>query len=144
MKQLDYFDEKERIEKLIQSRKEMVLATCNETRVTARTVYSISESLNIYFITSKAYLKYKQIEKNNHVALCFDNVQMEGIATCKGHPLDEENGSVMKLAKEHGGFMHFAKYKNSILIQVTITNVEMWENNGRLNLNVTKEESYWK
>lgn len=144
MKQLNYLEQKENIEKRIQSRREMVLATCDKTRVTARTVFCINEGLNVYFVTSKAYLKFKQIQKNNHVALCFDNVQMEGIATFMGHPLDGENERIMELAKGHSGFMHFTKYKNSILIQITITNVEMWENNGRLYMNVAQEESYFK
>lgn len=39
-------------------------------------------------------------------------------------------------------FMHWTKYKNTVLIEVEITEVECWNNNGREYLDVQKERSY--
>ena len=71
--------------------KEIVISTANGNKVAARTVYFVFYIYCIYFVTSKSYEKYKQIEKNSNVALCFFNISMEGVAIIKGHPELEEN-----------------------------------------------------
>ncbi len=140
MKSLDFDEEKIRIETLISSRNNIVLATSDKNRVTARTVYCVSDGLKIYFLTSKAYLKFKQIEKNPNVALCFDNVQIEGTAAILGHPSDKSNSAVMEKAARHKPFMSFVKYKNTVLIEVTISSVELWENHKRVFLDIVQKK----
>lgn len=142
LKELDYEEMQEKIIAKIADRRDIVLATCDKKRVTARTIYCISDKFDIYFLTSKAYLKYKQIEKNSNVALCFDNVQIEGIAENLGHPSQVDNESIMKKAETHKQFMEFVKYKNTVLIKIKITRVEMWEKNHRLYLEVDERKSY--
>lgn len=143
MKSLDYIEMKAKIIEQLKEQKNIVLATCEKLRVTARTVYCTSNELQIYFMTSKAYTKYKQIIKNPLVAMCFENVQIQGRATILGHPSNEENQEILeKCGHLDKKFMYWTKYKNTVLIKVSITEVECWNNNGREYLDVLNKKSY--
>lgn len=61
MKLHDYSEMKDKIIDRLKEQKNIVLATCENGKVTARTVYCTSNELKINFMTSKAYTKYKQI-----------------------------------------------------------------------------------
>ena len=143
MKSLDYMEIKEKIIQLLKEQKNIVLATCENGKVTARTVYCASNELKIYFLTSKAYTKYKQIIKNPFVAMCFNNVQLQGRAMILGHPSSDENKEILEecghLEKE---LMYWAKYKNTVLIEVDINEVQCWNNNGREYMDVLNKKSY--
>lgn len=144
MKILDYEILKQEVIHTLENSKSIVLATCSNNRVTAREVYFATNNFSIYFLTSKAFDKYKQIEKNRNVALCLGNIQMEGIAIIKGHPNlpENETETTICLKKSKKEFEHFIKYKNTILIEVVVTRVELWKNNGREYLNIIKGEAY--
>jgi general stress protein 26 len=62
----------------------MVLATSCADHVLARNILTINDGINIYFFTWKFSRKCKDIEKNRKVALCRDNVQIEGEAEIVG------------------------------------------------------------
>lgn len=144
MNSLDYELLKQEVIHTLENSKAIVLATCSNNRVTAREVYFASNNFNIYFLTSKAYDKYKQIEKNNNVALCLGNIQMEGTAIIKGHPKlpENETETAICLNKSKKEFEHFMKYKNTILIEVVVNRMELWKNNGREYLDLNKQEAY--
>lgn len=144
MKSLDYELLKHEVIHTLENSKSIVLATCYNNRVTAREVYFASNDFKIYFITSKAFDKYKQIEKNNKVALCLGNIQMEGTAINKGHPKlpENETEAMICLNKSKKEFEHFMKYKNTVLIEVAVSRMELWKNNGREYLDIEKEEAY--
>lgn len=143
MRNLDNEEMKTRIVNLLKDQRNIVLATCDQGKVTARTVYCASNGLKVYFLTSKAYRKYKQILKNPSVAMCFANVQIQGTAVILGHPLTEENQMILaECGPRDQEFTHWSKYKNTVLIEVDITEVECWNNNGREFLDVLKEKSY--
>lgn len=78
------------------------------------------------------------------MAFCLDNIQLEGTAAELGHPLDAGNEEVMKLAQLHNGIKSFVKYKNTVLIEVNVTSVEMWTGGKRLFLDVSKRECFMK
>lgn len=84
----------------LENSKSNILAICSNNRVTARDVYFASNDFSIYFVTSKAYEKYKQIQKNKNVALCLGNIQIEGIAIIKGYPnlVENENETTICLS----------------------------------------------
>lgn len=112
--------------------------------MTAREVYFASKNFRIYFVTSKAYYKYKQIEKNNNVAFCLGNIQMEGVATIKGHPNLAENINEKNIClnKSKDKFERYFKYKNTVLIEVVVTRVKLWNNSGREYLDINRHEAY--
>ncbi|HEX2947890.1 MAG TPA: pyridoxamine 5'-phosphate oxidase family protein [Clostridia bacterium] len=144
MKSLDYEVLKQDVIKALENSNSIVLATCNNNRVTAREVYFASNDFRIFFITSKAYDKCKQIEKNNNVALCLGNIQMEGTATIKGHPnlADNINERTVCLNKSKENFEQYFKYKNIVLIEVVVSNVKLWNNGGREYLDINKHRAY--
>ena len=69
--------------------KKMVLSTSFEDRVTSRMMSIIMLDGLFYFQTDKSFRKYEQLQKNRNVALCMDNISVEGYCRELGHP--EEN-----------------------------------------------------
>jgi hypothetical protein len=63
----------------------MVLATSFEDRVTAGNMSCIIMDHKIYFQTDRQFLNTQQMLKNQKVATCVDNIQIEGIAKMIGH-----------------------------------------------------------
>lgn len=144
MKILDYEEKKRDVINVLENNQYIVLATGDSKRISARQVWFASDDLKILFITSKAYDKYKQIEKNNNVALCLENVQMEGVATIKGHPNLEENSKEKSIClnKNKDVFEKYSKYKNTVLIEIVVQHVKMWNNGGRECLDINKQTAF--
>lgn len=144
MKNLDYEKLKQEVIDVLENSKSIVLATCSNNRVTAREVYFASNEFKIFFITSSAFDKCKQIQKNSNVALCLGNIQMEGIATILGHPTLEENRDAVTtcLNKSRNDFEQYFKYKNIVLIEVIVKRIALWKNHGREYLDINKHEAY--
>ena len=144
MKNLDFDVVKEDVFHTLKNNLSIVLATSCNNRVTAREVYFASNGFTIYFVTSKAYEKYKQIEKNSNVALCINNIQMEGVASIKGHPNQPENKDALNICinKNKEAFERYVKHKNTVLIEILVRRVEIWKNNGREYLDIEKSEAY--
>lgn len=69
----------------------MVLATSCNDKVSARKMSFIIENGLFYFQTDHTFRKYQDIKENNQVALCLDNIQIEGICEELGCPLDYIN-----------------------------------------------------
>lgn len=92
-KELDYPKKKEEIIKFLESKDNaiMVLATSHNDRVVARNVLIASNGLDLYFFTWGHSRKCIQIRENPRVALCKDDVQIEGVAEILGGLLDEKN-----------------------------------------------------
>jgi len=142
MKQLDFELKSKEIEKTLKRGKSIVLCTSNGNKVAARAVYYCLFNGHIYFVTSKAYNKCKQIEKNNNVALCIENIQIEGIATILGHATLEVNNKIFEyIQKNCSDIYKFTKYKNTVLIEIKINNVEMWIK-GREFINYENKTAY--
>ena len=111
-KELDYPKKKEGIIKFLESKDNaiMVLATSHSDRVIARNVLIASHGLDLYFFTWRHSRKSVQIRENPRVALCKDDVQIEGVAEILGGLLEEKN-------KEYADILR-NKFPDS---------VEMWE-----------------
>jgi len=92
-KELDYKKKKEEIIRFLESKDNeiMVLATSHNDRVIARNVLIASNGLDLYFFTWGHSRKCIQIKENPRVALCKDDVQIEGVAEILGGLLDEKN-----------------------------------------------------
>ena len=134
-KQLHYDDKYNEIINTLENKDSIVIATSDKDKVAARTVYFIMHNSCIYFLTSKAYDKYKQITKNPNVALCSDNIQIQGIAKTIGHPELEENKVILEQflnkcpGKEQNS--RYAKHKNTVFIEIEIVKISAWINGGR-------------
>ena len=64
------------------------LATSEQDNVRAGNMWMVSDGLTLYCFTWLKTRKYKQIMANPNVAFAIDNLQVEGVASLKGHPLD--------------------------------------------------------
>lgn len=142
MEILDYFEMKNEIIRRMDLRNNIIIATCDNQRVTARTVYYVNDGLDIYFITSKAYFKFKQIEKNPSVALCFENIQMEGETVILGNTSTLHDDKVLAQIHNFKEMSRFLQYKNTVLIKVCVKQIEMWKDNKRVYFEVENEKCY--
>jgi general stress protein 26 len=77
------------------------LATSENEKVTVRQMMFINEGLKLWFITDKDTRKVRQIKSNPNVAVAMGlNLQYEGVASMKSHPLEEENRDFISAFKE--------------------------------------------
>ena len=86
---------KEIVEEL-RKREWCYLATSLQDYVRVGLMRMVSKDLKIWCYTDNRSRKYKQIEENPKVALADRNLQIEGTATLKGHPLDLENSEFIE------------------------------------------------
>jgi len=144
MKPLDFKEKYKEIMTNLEKESFIVLATLDGNKAAARTVYFFMYKSSIYFITAKAYSKYKQIVKNPNVALCINNIQIQGVAHIKGHPSLAENKPVLDylLKKPDSPVNHYVKHKNCVFIEVKIDKIQTWTNHKREYVDVNKKEAH--
>jgi len=142
-KQIDFDSRYNEIMDALKNDKSIVFCTSNGDKVAARTVFFALHNDCIYFMTSTAYPKYKQICKNPNVALCLQNIQIEGIANIKGHPSLEENKGIVdsftKACPENNRYIH---HKNTVLIEIKITKVQTWREGVREYIDFIEKSAY--
>lgn len=112
-------------EQLGQSLK-MVLATSLDTIVSARMMSIIIKNGRFYFQTDRAFRKYRQITGNGNVALCADNVQIEGVCKEVGRPMDDPDFYRKFEAAFPSSFAAYAKLGNERLFEVIPRFIERW------------------
>lgn len=106
--------------------KKMVLSTSLDDIVTSRTMSIVNLNEKLYFQTDRTLRKYSQLKGNANVALCIDNIQIEGCCKEVGNPL--ENKAFSKAYKKHfsSSYMRYTSLKNERLFEVTPTFIERW------------------
>lgn len=107
-------------------RKQMVLSTSLNDQVTSRMMSVIQKDGNFYFQTDKTFRKYNQLIQNKNIALCIDNIQIEGICTELGHPLEDSAFSTLYKECFSGSFEKYSSLGNEVLFMVTPLYVERW------------------
>lgn len=120
---------REEIIMILKREKHMVLASCSDGRVTARTMSHVSMGTDIYFQTDKKFLKVEQIAKNPRVALCVGNLQIEGIAELGSHPSALEYMEFSRLYKQKHphSFERYSSLEDEIVIKVKPTLAILWK-----------------
>lgn len=120
---------KEEIINILEREKHIVLASCSDGRVTARTMSHVNIGIDIYFQTDKKFLKAEQIAQNPKVALCVGNLQIEGAAVLGHHPADPENTEILRLYKQKHphSFEMYSSMKDEIVIKVKPTLAILWK-----------------
>ena len=111
----------------------MVLATCAATdaqhQVSARMMSVIHDGLKIYFQTGRDSGKCAQMLANPCVALCADNVQIEGTARLLGHPLAAENQFFAEQSQvlHRGSFDKYSHLSDNVVVEVIPTHITLWK-----------------
>lgn len=116
---------------LLENKKIIVLATSSDNIVTARSMSYIIINKKIYFQTNTALVKYKQIINNSNVALCVDNIQVEGIAHILKHPFEEKEFAELYKKVHKGSYESYSHMKGAVVIEVEPVFITLWkyENN---------------
>lgn len=106
--------------------KPMVLSSSEKDKVTSRMMSIVQYNGAFYFQTDKTFRKYHQLINNPQVALCIDNIQIEGICEEIGHPT--ECSSFCNIYQEcfSGSFKRYSSLKNERLFVVKPTYIERW------------------
>ena len=127
--ELDYELEVEHVRAFLEPKHALVLATSLEDRVTARTVSFANDGLSILFMSWAHHTKCVQIRGNPRVALCRDNVQIEGVAEILGSPLDERNERYTEVlrAKYPESHARFAREPGMVIVQVVPTSIAVFD-----------------
>lgn len=104
----------------------MVLSTSADNVVSSRMMSVVQIDGLFYFQTDVNFKKYSQLMSNSNVALCIDNIQIEGISTEIGHP--RENLLFCERFKEcfRGSYDAYTGLRNERLFVVKPTYVERW------------------
>ena len=118
---------KQEFSQQLQKAEHGVLATSDGNYVTAREMMILSDGTIIWCFTPDNTRKYKQMQANKNVALSINNLQIEGIVTLKGHPLDEENAGFIRMFKEKrpevykfwGPMLEDPNSKNTKVLEIT-------------------------
>lgn len=145
---LNFISLQTEIFKLLGNKKIMVLATSYDNRVTARSMSCIILNNKIYFQTDKTFLKYQQILNNPNVALCIDNIQIEGTANIRKHPFEEENKEFTKAFEKNykSSYDSYTNLENEVVVEVEPLFITLWKyENGypfRDFLDVSKKNAF--
>jgi hypothetical protein len=142
-----YQDQHAKVYQKLGKAKQMVLATSFEGRTTARTMSCVVLDGCFYFQTDKTFLKYGQMKGNPSVALCFDNMQIEGLSVDLGHPLAERNAA-FAVAYQHaypGSYAAYSGIETEVLFRVEPLRITCYEYENHepvMKIISCKEESY--
>lgn len=106
----------------------MVLATCANNKVTARSMSFVIDNGKLYFQTSKNFCKYEQIKINSNVAVCINNIQIEGICNEIGHPLEKSNSTFAQKYKEffRGSYDAYSNLPSETTFEITPSLITVW------------------
>lgn len=106
--------------------RKIVLSTSENNRVSSRMMSVIQIDGKFYFQTDITMKKYRQIKSNRNVALCIDNIQIEGVCEEIGHPLDNSQFCSLYQKCFQGSFNAYSSLKNERLFAVKPLFVERW------------------
>ena len=106
--------------------RKMVLATALAEKVTARMMSVVVLEKKLYFQTDITFRKYQQIRSNPHVALCADNIQIEGYCQEEGIPACHAAFSSAFQAHFPGSYQRYSALQHERVFSVTPTFIERW------------------
>lgn len=109
------------------SGKKMVLSTSQNNKVSSRMMSVVLIDGVFYFQTDKTFRKYEQIKDNPNIALCIDNIQVEGVCLEIGHPSNNKEFCTVFEACFKGSYEAYSSLENERLFVVKPTYIEKWE-----------------
>ena len=108
------------------SNQKMVLSSSLRDIVTSRHMSIIILKESFYFQTDKTSRKYKQMKGNCNVALCMDNIQVEGICSELGHPDDSMEFLEAYEKYYPGSYSRYSFLENERLFHISPTFIQRW------------------
>lgn len=104
----------------------MVLSTSLGDHVSARMMSIILEDGRFYFQTDRTMRKYRQLVGNPRVALCINNLQVEGLCEELGRPVDHELFRRRFASCFPGSFTAYSGLSDERLFAVSPTFIQRW------------------
>ena len=104
----------------------MVLSTSLHDVVTSRMMSLVVLDERFFFQTDRSFRKYEQIKANPHVALCADNIQIEGECREVGLPIGNPDFCRAYEKYFRSSFRRYSRLENERLFVVTPTFIERW------------------
>jgi len=132
--ELDFHKIKSDIITLLDTHRDIVLATSFDNRVTPRTVSFANKELDIYFLSWEHNKKIIQLKNNSNIALCLKNLQFEGEAVILGNAFEEkynEIGDLFKSKFSPRWYDTFSHIKEMVLVKITPKRITKFENINR-------------
>jgi general stress protein 26 len=99
--ELPYKELMEHISEVLKKREWGHLATSANDFVRVGYMRIVSDGYLVWCYTDKRSRKYQQLQVNQNIAIGDKDLQIEGIANIRGHPLDEENSAFIQAYKEN-------------------------------------------
>ncbi len=106
--------------------KKMVLSTSLRDVVTSRMMSVVVIDEYLYFQTDNTFRKYEQLKGNNRIALCIDNIQIEGVCEEVGHPIEHNEFCKVYSNAFPGSYEKYSKLQNERLFKITPIFIERW------------------
>ena len=105
----------------------MVLSTSANNKVSSRMMSVVHHEGVFYFQTDRTMRKYWQISENPNVALCIDNIQIEGRADGAGRPLEHPVFAGIFKDCFKGSYDAYSAMENERVFEVRPTFIERWK-----------------
>ncbi len=105
----------------------MVLASSYRDRVSSRMMSVVLVEGKFYFQTDKNFRKYEQIRKNANVALCMDNIQIEGLCREIGKPSNHKAFLEAYKKSFNSSYKKYSHLENERLFEITPTYIQRWQ-----------------
>ena len=106
--------------------RKMVLSTSVNDKVSSRMMSVVQINGSFYFQTNINLRKYHQLTTNHNIALCIDNIQIEGLCREIGHPLENNDFCAAFQETFKGSFDAYTSLKNERLFIVSPVFIERW------------------
>lgn len=103
-----------------------VLSTAAGEHVSSRPVSVVVYDEQIAFQTSTKLLKYQQMMDNQQVALCVDNIQIEGKAVLGVRPPENSQFSTVYKKRHLGSYNNYSHMDSTRVIEVQPEKITMW------------------
>lgn len=105
----------------------MTLSTCADNRVTSRSMSMVVIDGRFYCQTDETYLKCRQISENPRVALCFQNLSVEGVCGIIGKPC--EHPVFIGALKTYfpSAYTRWSALPTECVLEITPTLIYSWE-----------------
>lgn len=104
----------------------MVLSTSCNNIVSSRMMSIVIIDNIFYFQTDCTFKKYNQIIKNPNVALCTDNIQIEGICTEAGKPINNKLFCNVYKSCFPNSYTLYSKIENERLFYIQPKLIQKW------------------
>lgn len=131
--ELNYENIKRDIALMLKDQTKLTLSTTDGEKVSSRFVSVVFNAEKFYFQTDLGFRKSRDIEKNKNVALCINNLQIEGIVTDCFSLYDEQAKDIKALYKKvhPNSYQAYSKLMDTRFFEITPLKAQLYSYEGK-------------